>query len=127
LGLLVGAFLAFLALGAGNAFAFSCEYDVNNSNDVVLVINNETVTVSKGSLDRIMVNGANCDGATTDNTETIYVIAQGSNNNGAGDHLIVDEVAGASSRASTARIRSAATRSRSSSSTAPATAITSTS
>jgi Ca2+-binding RTX toxin-like protein len=77
---------AVLGLSAGNALAFSCDYD--GVDEVQLDIVNEAVTISKGSLDRIIVNGLPCDGATASNTDHIFV--NGSVDDAAGDLVTID-------------------------------------
>jgi hypothetical protein len=52
---------AFLVLGAGGAFGFSCS---SAAGVVTLSMNNETVTLAKGNLSRITANGVDC-GETT--------------------------------------------------------------
>jgi Ca2+-binding RTX toxin-like protein len=92
---IAAAFGAFLALGAGNALAFSCTGGVGtDANDVLLTMNNETVTLSKGNLSGIFANGVQCGGATTSNTETIYVVASGTAAPGPADNLVIDEGGG---------------------------------
>jgi Ca2+-binding RTX toxin-like protein len=87
---IAAAFGAFLALGAGNALAFSCaSVDTGGVRTVTLTLLNETVTVSKGNLSGIFVNNVQCGDATTSNTDVIVVIA-----NGASDSLIIDEGGG---------------------------------
>jgi Ca2+-binding RTX toxin-like protein len=88
---IAAAFGAFLTFGAGNALAFSCT--VVNGNDVLLTMVNETVTLSKGNLSSINANGVGC-GATTSNTETIFVSANNSPAGATGANLIVDEGGG---------------------------------
>jgi Ca2+-binding RTX toxin-like protein len=60
----------------------------------VLVMNNETVTLSKGNLSGIFANGVPCGAATTSNTETIFVISTGTASPGPDDNLIIDEGGG---------------------------------
>jgi Ca2+-binding RTX toxin-like protein len=92
---LLAAFGLSLIIGAGNALAFSCSYGAfADANDVVLVMNNETVTLSKGNLSGIFANGVQCGAATTSNTETIYVISTGTAAPGPDDNLIIDEGGG---------------------------------
>jgi Ca2+-binding RTX toxin-like protein len=62
-------------LGATDAAAFSCASA--GDSDLVIVMTNEVVTLSKGSLSAINVNGTQCAGKTASNTETIYVVASG--------------------------------------------------
>jgi Ca2+-binding RTX toxin-like protein len=86
---------AFLTLGAGNALAFSCTAIDEGGGvfDVVLTMNNETVTLAKGNLSQITANGVPC-GATTSNTETIFVNATGTASPGPADNLVIDEGGG---------------------------------
>jgi Ca2+-binding RTX toxin-like protein len=86
-----GAFGLLLTIGVGNAAAFSCTYPAGDGNDVLLVLNNETATLSKGNLSRILVNGNQCGTATASNTETVFVVAS---NGGTGSHLVIDEGGG---------------------------------
>jgi Ca2+-binding RTX toxin-like protein len=79
---LIGAFGAFLALGAGNAFAASC---AQVGAVVTINIGNETAVVSVGNLSHINVNGVWCAPATTANTDTIQV-----NGTGVADTLVID-------------------------------------
>ncbi|MCC6222085.1 MAG: hypothetical protein IT201_01170, partial [Thermoleophilia bacterium] len=78
----VAALGLFLALGVGNAFAFSCAYA---GSTVTITMANETVTVLKGTASAIMVNGAACGAATASNTDLIVV-----NGNGTEDTLAID-------------------------------------
>jgi hypothetical protein len=71
---IAAAFGAFLIFGAGNAFAFSC---VRSGDEVWLSMNNETVTISKGNLSRILANGTQCGDATASNVDTILVLGAG--------------------------------------------------
>ena len=72
----------FLALGAGNAFAFSCSFA---GSTVTITMANETVTVSKGTASAIVANGVACGAATASDTDLIVV-----NGNGAEDTLVID-------------------------------------
>jgi Ca2+-binding RTX toxin-like protein len=89
---------AFLTVGAGNALAFSCtsfpDEDGGAAVDVVLTLNNETVTLSKGNLSGIFANGVQCGAATASNTEVIFVVATGTASPGPDDNLIIDEGGG---------------------------------
>src|SRR5512145_2500168 len=69
---LAASFGAFLLLGAGNALAFSCNF---GGNTVEIQMLNETITVSKGNLSRILVNGVQCGNATASNTDFINIEA----------------------------------------------------
>jgi len=83
------AFVAFLTLGAGNAFAFSCDYD-GVTDTVTVTMANETVTISKGNLSRILVNGVECDSPPATASNTAFIEIDGVGNGGAGDSVIID-------------------------------------
>jgi Ca2+-binding RTX toxin-like protein len=83
---LVAALGAFLTLGAGNAFAFSC---TTAANVTTLTMANEVVTLAKGNASAITANGVSC-GGTTSNVDLINVIG-----NGTLDALIIDLGGGA--------------------------------
>jgi Ca2+-binding RTX toxin-like protein len=89
----VGVFLTF---GAGSAAAFTCTGATGaDGNDVILSLVNESVVLAKGNLSQITANGVPCsNGATTSNTETIFVLADNSGAGGQPASLIIDEGGG---------------------------------
>jgi Ca2+-binding RTX toxin-like protein len=88
----VGVFLTF---GAGSAAAFTCTgLTGSDGNDVILTLINESVVLAKGNLSAITANGVPCGGATTSNTETVYVLATNSGSGSSPASLIIDEGGG---------------------------------
>ena len=83
---IAAAFGAFLIFGAGNAFAFSCVVD---GDEAEISMNNETITISKGNLSRILVNGTQCGGATASNIDTIEILGSDDPSN-QNDIVIID-------------------------------------
>jgi Ca2+-binding RTX toxin-like protein len=76
---------AFLTMGAGSAFAFSC--NLNGSIAEVSLLNEE-VTLSKGAQSQLVVNGVSC-GISMSDLERIDVFAGGTN-----DTVIIDMAGG---------------------------------
>jgi Ca2+-binding RTX toxin-like protein len=84
-----------LTFGAGSAAAFSCTgLTGTDGNDVILTLVNESVVLAKGNLSAITANGVPCGGATTSNTETIFVLADNSGAGGSPASLTIDEGGG---------------------------------
>ena len=86
-----GAVGLFFAL-AGNAAAFSCA-DAGDA-DILLSMNHEIVTLSKGNASTLRANGTACGSVNMSNIETIYVDATGDMPGGVSDTLIIDEGGG---------------------------------